>query len=127
MGVAENVNVYLGHTSVEPDPAYISLSSQKTVKIYNRSEYPVKFAWKAFANLFEETDERARLPARNGQGVGALLVDFFAFWGAFIGPPAPPHTPAPMHRSVVSVRCGGLLPAAFVSNRVTGSGCEQLY
>eukprot|EP00935_MAST-01C_sp_MAST-1C-sp1_P000586 g586.t1 len=61
VGVAENVNVYLGHTSVEPDPAYISLSSQKTVKIYNRSEYPVKFAWKAFANLFEETDERARL------------------------------------------------------------------
>jgi hypothetical protein len=60
-GIAENVNVYLGQTSVEPDPAYISLSSQKTVKIYNRSEYPVKFQWKAFSNNMEEMDERARL------------------------------------------------------------------
>ena len=60
-GRAENVNVYLAEPSVEPDPAYISLSSRKTIKIYNRSEFPAKFSWTAFATPQEEWEERARL------------------------------------------------------------------
>eukprot|EP00937_MAST-01D_sp_MAST-1D-sp2_P000047 g47.t1 len=60
-GLAENVNVYLGAPSVEPDPAYISLSSRKSVKIFNRSEFPAKFSIKAFATKQEEWEERARL------------------------------------------------------------------
>jgi hypothetical protein len=59
-GRAENFNVYLAEPSVEPDPAYISLSSRNTIKIYNRSECPTKFSWTAFTTLQEEGEkERA--------------------------------------------------------------------
>ena len=60
-GEAENVNVHLSSQILELDPAYISLTSQRTVKIFNRSDIPVKFAWKAFGTPAEESAERNRL------------------------------------------------------------------
>ena len=60
-GEAQNINVHLGSQIVEIDPAYISLSSQKTVKVYNRSGVPVQFSWKAFGATEEEQHERNRL------------------------------------------------------------------
>jgi len=62
-GVAENVDVMLGSPTLFLEPAYITLSSQKTVKIYNRSDLPVKFEWRAFATAQEEEEERSRLHA----------------------------------------------------------------
>ena len=60
-GTAENVEVFLSAPSVNLEPAYISLSSQKTVKICNKSEIPVKFDWRAFHTSEEEEAERSRL------------------------------------------------------------------
>ena len=60
-GQAQNVNVHLSSQILDLDPAYISLTSQKTVKIYNRSDIPVKFSWKAFGTPAEESAERNRL------------------------------------------------------------------
>ena len=50
-GVSENVDVYLSAPTMALEPAYISLSSQKTLKVYNRSEIPVRFTWKQFGTL----------------------------------------------------------------------------
>ena len=60
-GMAQNVNVHLSSQILDLDPAYISLTSQKTIKIYNRSDIPVKFSWKAFGTPAEESAERNRL------------------------------------------------------------------
>jgi hydrocephalus-inducing protein len=60
-GQAQNVNVHLSSQILDLDPAYISLTSQKTVKIYNRSDIPVRFSWKAFGTPAEESAERNRL------------------------------------------------------------------
>lgn len=48
------VDVCLSTPSLQLEPAYIGLCSQKTLKIVNRSEIPVKFSWKAFATVNEE-------------------------------------------------------------------------
>ena len=60
-GTAENVEVFLSAPSVDLEPAYISLSSQKTVKVVNKSEIPVSFNWRAFHTPEEEEEERHRL------------------------------------------------------------------
>ena len=60
-GEAENVNVHLSSQILELDPAYISLASQRTVKLFNRSDIPIKFSWKAFGTPAEESAERNRL------------------------------------------------------------------
>ncbi|GMH58813.1 hypothetical protein TrST_g5240 [Triparma strigata] len=60
-GTAENVEVFLSAPSVNLEPAYISLSSQKTVKVCNKSEIPVRFDWRAFHTPEEEEEERSRL------------------------------------------------------------------
>jgi len=60
-GSAENVEVFLSSPSLALEPAYISLSSQKTLKVCNKSEIPVRFNWKAFATKEAEEDERANL------------------------------------------------------------------
>ncbi len=48
------VDVCLSTPSLQLEPAYIGLCSQKTLKIVNRSEIPVKFSWEAFATSEEE-------------------------------------------------------------------------
>jgi len=62
-GEADNVEVFLSHPNILQEPTYISLSSQKTVKVCNRSEIPVRFDWRAFHTTQDEEMERARLLA----------------------------------------------------------------
>ncbi|GMI20613.1 hypothetical protein TeGR_g8280 [Tetraparma gracilis] len=62
-GVAENVEVFLSRPSLAQEPTYISLSSQKSVKVCNKSEIPVRFDWRAFHSPEDEEAERSRLLA----------------------------------------------------------------
>ena len=60
-GGAKNVDIRLSEDLVTLDKTYISLASQRTIKIHNDSEIPVKFAWKSYGNSNQEGEERARL------------------------------------------------------------------
>ncbi|KAJ1445550.1 hypothetical protein M885DRAFT_473458 [Pelagophyceae sp. CCMP2097] len=62
-GVAEDVDVHLSTVALQLEPAYVSLSSQRTFKVRNASEIPVRFAWKQFADLGDQEAERRRLHA----------------------------------------------------------------
>uniref|UniRef100_K3W9R0 Abnormal spindle-like microcephaly-associated protein ASH domain-containing protein n=1 Tax=Globisporangium ultimum (strain ATCC 200006 / CBS 805.95 / DAOM BR144) TaxID=431595 RepID=K3W9R0_GLOUD len=61
VGDAANVDVYLSQPLVEPNSTYISLSSRRTIKICNDSEYTLAFSWKSFPDFAREEGERDRL------------------------------------------------------------------
>lgn len=54
-------NVYLSKTFIDLKKAYITLSSQDSLKIINKSDVPVEFEWRAFANDREELDRKTKL------------------------------------------------------------------
>ena len=54
-------NVYLSKTFIDLRKAYITLSSQDTFKIINKSEVPNEFEWRAFANENEEKEKKNKL------------------------------------------------------------------
>jgi hypothetical protein len=60
-GMGRNVDVSLSTPSVALEPSYISLSSQKTMRIKNTSDVPINFVWKSFSSQEEEEAERSRL------------------------------------------------------------------
>lgn len=60
-GAVENVDVYLSQPLVEPSATYLSLSSRKTIKICNESEFTLDFSWKSFADTAGDEQERDRL------------------------------------------------------------------
>eukprot|EP01038_Epipyxis_sp_PR26KG_P004323 gene4323-6124_t len=60
-GIGENVEVSLSTPTLALEPSYISMISQKTVRIRNSSDMPINYSWKSFANLDEEDMERQRL------------------------------------------------------------------
>ncbi|RLN87341.1 hypothetical protein BBJ28_00008070 [Nothophytophthora sp. Chile5] len=60
-GRVANVDVYLSQPLVEPSATYLSLSSRKTVKICNESEFTLEFSWKSFADAAHEELERTHL------------------------------------------------------------------
>lgn len=60
-GTVENVDVYLSQPLVEPSATYLSLSSRKTIKICNESEFTLDFSWKSFADAAGDEQERDRL------------------------------------------------------------------
>ncbi|KAG3249966.1 Hydrocephalus-inducing [Phytophthora idaei] len=60
-GRVVNVDVFLSQPLVEPNATYISLSSRKTVKICNESEFTLEFSWKSFADCIQEEGERSNL------------------------------------------------------------------
>eukprot|EP01033_Poteriospumella_lacustris_P008315 gene8315-5998_t len=60
-GCGKNVEVSLSTPSVTVEPSYISLFSQKTLKIRNASDAPIRYRWKSFATEGEEEAERERL------------------------------------------------------------------
>lgn len=60
-GSAENINVSLSVGQVKLAPAYITLTTQSRVKIYNRSDVPVKFEWRSLQRRESEEAERERL------------------------------------------------------------------
>ena len=66
-GSAENVNVHLSTHVLQLDPAYITLSTQSTLKLHNRSDVPVRFSWNSFSCANEETNERDRLHGELGR------------------------------------------------------------
>jgi hypothetical protein len=60
-GYGKNVEVSLSTPSLTLEPSYISLFSQKTLKIRNLSDAPIRYRWKSFATEVEEEAERQRL------------------------------------------------------------------
>jgi Flagellar-associated PapD-like len=54
-------NVYLSKTFIDLKKAYITLSSQDTFKIINKSEVPNEFEWRAFTNEQEEQEKKNKL------------------------------------------------------------------
>eukprot|EP01041_Mallomonas_annulata_P003640 gene3640-7257_t len=60
-GSGKNVEVSLSTPLLVLEPAYISLSSQKTLRINNFSDIPIQFAWKSYLKTEEEEMERDRL------------------------------------------------------------------
>jgi hypothetical protein len=60
-GCGKNVEVSLSTPSVTVESSYISLFSQKTLKIRNSSDAPIRYRWKSFATEGEEEAERERL------------------------------------------------------------------
>ena len=47
------MNVSLSTPSLAIDSCYISLVSQKALRIINHSDTPISFSWKSFANAAE--------------------------------------------------------------------------
>ena len=66
-GSGKNVDVSLSTPSLSMEPAYISLATQKTLRINNLSDIPIKFAWKSYATVEEEENERERLHIEIGR------------------------------------------------------------
>jgi len=62
-GVANNSNVYLSKNFTEMDDTFITLQSQQTIKIINKSAVKVNFEWRAFSTEKEELEKKARLLA----------------------------------------------------------------
>ena len=60
-GTGKNIDVALSTPSISLEPSYISLSSQKTLKIKNSSDIPIKYSWKSFSSSEDEENERQRL------------------------------------------------------------------
>ena len=60
-GNGHNVNVSISCSQITMDPTYISLHSQRTLKIVNRSDIPIEFSWKSFEGVAEEESERSRM------------------------------------------------------------------
>lgn len=55
------MDISLSSPVITLENTYISLSTQKTFKIQNRSEIPITFQWKAYADVREEEEERLKL------------------------------------------------------------------
>ncbi|XP_045149859.1 hydrocephalus-inducing protein homolog [Echinops telfairi] len=60
-GAAIDMNIRLDKNSLIIEKTYISLASQRTVTIHNRSSIIAHFQWKIFANQDEEDSEKNRV------------------------------------------------------------------
>eukprot|EP01032_Pedospumella_encystans_P008479 gene8479-10061_t len=60
-GVGRNADVSLSTPSLTLEPSYISLLSQKSLRIRNLSDSPISYMWKSFSCESEEDAERDRL------------------------------------------------------------------
>jgi hypothetical protein len=61
VGVGSNVDVALSSNSVALESCYISLSTEKTIKIKNMSNVPITYSWKSCGKEYEDDYERERL------------------------------------------------------------------
>ncbi|KAJ3408149.1 hypothetical protein HDU80_006663 [Chytriomyces hyalinus] len=59
-GNAEDANIRLEKTSIRMESTYITLSSMKTIRIFNRSDKMTKFQWKTFATTAEDRQNRLK-------------------------------------------------------------------
>ncbi|KAG2469946.1 HYDIN protein, partial [Polypterus senegalus] len=60
-GAASDVNVRLNKSSVIIEKTYVSLTNQRSLTIYNRSDIIVHYKWKSLATQEEEDEEKTRL------------------------------------------------------------------
>ncbi|XP_039242730.1 LOW QUALITY PROTEIN: hydrocephalus-inducing protein-like, partial [Pipra filicauda] len=60
-GKAKDFNIGLEKYSLEFDKTYLTLSSQRTMLIHNRTNITARFQWKAFATEVEEHPQKIRL------------------------------------------------------------------
>ncbi|XP_027489187.1 hydrocephalus-inducing protein homolog [Corapipo altera] len=61
LGKAKDFNIGLEKYSLEFDKTYLTLSSQRTAVIHNRTNITARFQWKAFATEAEEHPQKIRL------------------------------------------------------------------
>ena len=66
-GNAQNSSVYLSKSHITMDEAYISLQTQQTLQIVNKSKFRVDFQWRAFQTEKEETEKKGKLRAQLDQ------------------------------------------------------------
>lgn len=59
-GAAIDMNIRLDKNSLIFEKTYVSLATQRTVTIYNRSNIIAHFQWKIFATQEEEDREKHR-------------------------------------------------------------------
>ena len=57
-GNAVDANVRLEKTLLKLDTTYITMSTQQTITIHNRSNIVVHYHWKKFATLAEENNTK---------------------------------------------------------------------
>ena len=57
-GSATDANVRLEKTMLKLDTTYITMSTQKTITIHNRSNIVVHYQWKKYATLAEERNTK---------------------------------------------------------------------
>ncbi|XP_009078771.1 PREDICTED: hydrocephalus-inducing protein homolog, partial [Acanthisitta chloris] len=74
-GTAVNVHIGLDRNSVTVEKTYLTLSSHGTVVIYNRSNVPAHFQWRAFATQEEEDWQRLRLCQQQKDKVDDFLKE----------------------------------------------------
>ncbi|KFP86785.1 Hydrocephalus-inducing protein, partial [Acanthisitta chloris] len=74
-GTAVNVHIGLDRNSVTVEKTYLTLSSHGTVVIYNRSNVPAHFQWRAFATQEEEDWQRLRLCRQQKDKVDDFLKE----------------------------------------------------
>ena len=67
MGNAQDYQVYLSKNHITMDEAYISLQTQQTFQIVNKSKYKVDFQWRAFQTEKEETEKKNKLRSQLDQ------------------------------------------------------------
>ncbi|XP_028813720.1 hydrocephalus-inducing protein homolog [Denticeps clupeoides] len=79
-GASADANVRLERNSVMMEKTYISLSSQRSVTIVNRSDTIVHFHWKGCAD--EEEEQKQRLCSELQQEAGDEMDDFLTECGA---------------------------------------------
>ncbi|CCI45136.1 unnamed protein product [Albugo candida] len=56
-----NLAVYLSQSALDLPSTYITLTTRKSVRIHNESEYPLNISWKAFRDIANEEQERGRI------------------------------------------------------------------
>jgi hydrocephalus-inducing protein len=59
-GTAENIFVKLENSFLQHGATYITLESQKRVKLYNKSDVKISFEWKAFSSEAEDDQYRRK-------------------------------------------------------------------
>lgn len=75
-GKAEELTVRIDSHALLMDPTYVTLFSQKTLKIINSSDETVQFSFKQLASVAEEIKARMRFGSTYDSGIGEEDADY---------------------------------------------------
>ncbi len=75
-GGGENVNVRLEKNSFKFEPTFLSKTSQRVVRIFNRSDVQAHFAWKPYATDEEEAYQRDQYVDALGEAEATAADEF---------------------------------------------------